>query len=334
MTAIVHTRLMKLLAIFTLYAISCVRARPGLANYQAILTPPDRQAEHKSPPRPLVIWHGLGDTALSEGISGFIADIQDLYPGIFVHSVQIPLNGSPDDERKAGFWGNADIQGDDGCEQLSGIPELVDGFDAIGFSQGGLFLRYYAQYCNTPPIRNLITFGTPHYGISALIPCPTPPTLSCLLAARAARSGIYTSWAQTHLIQAAYFRDPARLDEFVESNTFIRDLNAEGKYLAGQRDERAAGGQGLKGIENLIAVMFDADRTVSPAQSAHFWTYSTANKTVLVPLEEQRLYTEDWIGLRQLQDKGGLILEHCPGEHMDLGEGDCGMRIVKEWVGQ
>ena len=56
MTAIVHTRLMKLLAIFTLYAISCVRARPGLANYQAILTPPDRQAEHKSPPRPLVIW--------------------------------------------------------------------------------------------------------------------------------------------------------------------------------------------------------------------------------------------------------------------------------------
>jgi triacylglycerol esterase/lipase EstA (alpha/beta hydrolase family) len=30
-------------------------------------------------------------------------------------------------------------------------------FDAIGFSQGGLFLRYYAQYCNSPPVKNLIT---------------------------------------------------------------------------------------------------------------------------------------------------------------------------------
>ena len=246
-------------------------------------------------------------------------------------------------------------------------------FDAMGFSQGGLFLRYYAQYCNAPPIRTLITFGTPHYGISALIPCPTPPTVSCLLAARAARSGIYSSWAQTHLVQAAYFRDPARLDEFAEINSFVRDLNAEGKYLAGGRTEREEGGMGLRGLERFIAVMFDADRecilnfgcpgpplsaqppngvlpssptrwrqsrkrpltsgTVSPAQSAHFWTYSPENKTELIPLSEQRLYTEDWIGLRHLHETGALVLDHCPGEHMDLGTGDCAKRIVEKWVG-
>ncbi len=130
----------------------------------------------------------------------------------------------------------------------------------MGFSQGGLFLRYYAQYCDGPPIRNLITFGTPHYGISALIPCPTPPTLSCLLAARAARGGIYTKWAQEHLIQAAYYRDPARLDEFLTTNTFVRDLNAEGKYLAGEDGKKEAGGNGLRSLTNFIAVMFDADR--------------------------------------------------------------------------
>lgn len=129
----------------------------------------------------------------------------------------------------------------------------------MGFSQGGLFLRYYAQYCNSPPIKNLITFGTPHYGIAALIPCPTPPTLSCLLAARAARSGIYSTWAQTHLVQAAYYRDPARMDEFVETNTFIRDLNGEGRWLAGEKGEKVAGGKGLGGLDNLVAVMFDAD---------------------------------------------------------------------------
>jgi hypothetical protein len=47
--------------------------------------------------------HGLGDTALSEGITSFIADIKDLYPGIYIHSVQIPENGTLDEERRAGF---------------------------------------------------------------------------------------------------------------------------------------------------------------------------------------------------------------------------------------
>ena len=146
----------------------------------------------------------------------------------------------------------------------------------MGFSQGGLFLRYYAQYHNDPPIRNLITvcipspvprlsitviqFGTPHYGISALIPCPNPPTLTCLLAARAARSGIYTPWAQTHLVQAAYYRDPSRLEEFLDINTFIRDLNGEGKWLANGTTEREGGGGGVDGLDNLVAVVFDADR--------------------------------------------------------------------------
>jgi hypothetical protein len=45
----------------------------------------------------------LGDTALSDGITEFIEDIKELYPGIFVHSVQIPEGGTIDAERKAGF---------------------------------------------------------------------------------------------------------------------------------------------------------------------------------------------------------------------------------------
>jgi palmitoyl-protein thioesterase len=50
------------------------------------------------------------------------------------------------------------------CEQLASIEELKDGFDGIGFSQGGLFLRAYAEKCNQPAVRRLITFGSPHNG--------------------------------------------------------------------------------------------------------------------------------------------------------------------------
>ncbi|OWZ59372.1 palmitoyl-protein thioesterase [Cryptococcus neoformans var. grubii Br795] len=292
-------------------------------------------------PRPLVIWHGLGDTALSTGVENFINMTQTIHPGIFVHSVQIPEDGRPDDERKAGFWGNAGEQGEEGCKQIRRIPELAEGFDGIGFSQGGLFLRHYIQYCNGPPVHNLITFGTPHYGISALIPCPTPPTLSCLLAARAARAGIYRPWAQEHLVQAAYFRDTERLDEFYEVNEFLRDLNGERPFAEresieeiNRRKGKRGEGKGLKGLGNLVAIIFDDDRTVSPAQSSHFASYAPNNKSEIIPLHEQPLYKEDWIGLKDLDEKGGLRLEHCPGEHMDLGgKRGCGENMVRKWVG-
>jgi palmitoyl-protein thioesterase len=191
-------------------------------------------------------------------------------------------------------------------------------------------------------------FGTPHFGISSLIPCPTPPTLTCLVAARAARSGIYTNWSQAHLIQAQYYRDPARIDEFLQVNTFLRDLNGEvpdGDSETSRHLERKS----LDGLDNLVAVFFEADRgwnlshrviakawrlgTVSPAQSAHFATYSPDNKTAIIPMHDQPMYKNDWIGLRSLDEKNGLQLESCPGEHMDLDSGDCGMRMVRDWVG-
>lgn len=73
---------------------------------------------------------------------------------------------------------------------------------------------------------------------------------------------------------------------------------------------------------------------MSPAQSAHFWTYAPNNKTILIPLKEQDIYTQDRIGLRSLDERGRLSLEHCPGEHMDLDSGECAMKVVKKWVGQ
>ncbi len=51
-------------------------------------------------------------------------------------------------------------------------------------------------------------------------------------------------------------------------------------------------------------------------------------------MSDQPLYNSDWIGLKKLDMKGGLKLEHCPGEHMDLGgKGGCGEMMVREWVG-
>lgn len=104
------------------------------------------------------------------------------------------------------------------------IPELRSGFNAIGFSQGGLFTRGYVQRCNNPPVHNLVTFGSPHMGkfvdklthlfiytingtgVSEVPGCTGKFSLWCSLMRSIVNGQVYGSWAQTHSIQAQYFK--------------------------------------------------------------------------------------------------------------------------------
>jgi hypothetical protein len=45
------------------------------------------------------------------------------------------------------------------------------------------------------------------------------------------------------------------------TNEFLRDLNAEKKGTDVKLTVKEKGGRGLSGLENLVAIMFDADRT-------------------------------------------------------------------------
>ena len=53
------------------------------------------------PRRPLVVWHGLGDSYASPGMLEFVQLIKEMHPGIFVHSVYIDEDLEAD--QKAGF---------------------------------------------------------------------------------------------------------------------------------------------------------------------------------------------------------------------------------------
>lgn len=51
--------------------------------------------------RPLVVWHGLGDTYASSGMVQFESEVKKMHPGIFVHSVYIDQDEKAD--QRAGF---------------------------------------------------------------------------------------------------------------------------------------------------------------------------------------------------------------------------------------
>jgi palmitoyl-protein thioesterase len=51
--------------------------------------------------RPLVIWHGMGDTYASPGIDRFQSEIKEMHPGIFIHSIFI--DEDPNVDQRATF---------------------------------------------------------------------------------------------------------------------------------------------------------------------------------------------------------------------------------------
>ena len=54
-----------------------------------------------APRRPLVIWHGMGDSYASPGMLEFMNLIKEVHPGIFIHSVY--LKEDLEEDRKAAF---------------------------------------------------------------------------------------------------------------------------------------------------------------------------------------------------------------------------------------
>ncbi|KAK2467819.1 hypothetical protein APHAL10511_000114 [Amanita phalloides] len=282
--------------------------------------------------RPLVIWHGLGDSYASPGMREFVSRIEDIYPGIFIHSVYI--NQDVEKDRRATFYGNVNEQIQLVTEQLAAVPQLQNGFDAIGFSQGGQFLRGYVERYNQPPVNNLITFGSQHMGISDLPVC-NPYDFLCELARRAAKSAVYGEWVQKNLVQAQYFRDPGKYETYLSSNHFLTSINNEAEESRnGTYVDR------LASLNQLVLVMFTEDKMVVPKESSWFGTESedgTSDQVVLsetkgtVPMRRQQLYIEDWIGLRRLDERGGVVLEECEGGHMQIG--GCWERILRGRVG-
>ena len=82
-----------------------------------------------TPYHPIVIWHGLGDSAYAEGMKSLADELREAFPGIYVHL--IALAGDLSSDQKAGFFGNVNGQVDQVCDSLTEIPELTNGFDAI-----------------------------------------------------------------------------------------------------------------------------------------------------------------------------------------------------------
>ncbi|KAK9448589.1 Alpha/Beta hydrolase protein [Limtongia smithiae] len=283
-------------------------------------------------PRPVVMWHGLGDSYQSNGMVRMASIIRDMYPDIFIHSVY--LDEDPEKDSKASLFGKLDEQVAQVCEQLAGIEELKDGFDALGFSQGGLFMRAYVERCNVPRVHKLITFGSPQNGVADFPPCDSKKDLVCRRRNALLKTQAYTKYTQDTLTVAQYYRDTKQYTKYLEMSGFLADINNERQSKNAQYKEN------LSSLDLFVMFEFSEDTTVVPKESAWFGELDLSSKLLpgIKPLARQPMYIEDWIGLRSLDTQNKLAFRTLEGRHMliknetvvDVAEKYLGTEVVSE----
>ncbi|KAB8072641.1 palmitoyl-protein thioesterase precursor [Aspergillus leporis] len=263
-------------------------------------------------PLPLVIWHGLGDDFQREGLKSIASLAEKTNPGTYIHLIH--LGDTAQSDRQATFLGNVSEQIASVCAQLAAdhILSTAPAINALGFSQGGQFLRGYIERCNAPPVHNLVTFGSQHNGIAEFQECTWSDWI-CRGAEALLRSGRWSAFVQGKFVPAQYYRDPSELEAYLESSNFLADVNNE------RAVKNETYRENLGKLNRFGMFMFEEDQMVHPKESAWFGEMDGETGGV-VGVREREIYKEDWIGLRRLDEAGRLDFKTVPGRHMQLSE--------------
>ncbi|XP_078094014.1 palmitoyl-protein thioesterase 1 [Mustelus asterias] len=265
-----------------------------------------------SEPTPVVIWHGMGDSCCNPLSMGFVKKlVEQEIPGIYVLSLEIGNTIAEDMENS--FFMNVNDQVALVCNILSKDKKLQNGYNAMGFSQGGQFLRAVAQRCPSPAMVKLITFGGQHQGVYGLPHCPGVSSHICNWIRKMLNLGAYSSPIQEHLVQAEYWHDPLNEDLYRNKSIFLADINQE-------RGINASYKENLMKLKKFVMVKFLRDTMVDPVDSEWFGFYKAGQAKDTYTLKESVLYQKDRLGLKAMDKVKKLEFLTVNGDHLQFSK--------------
>ncbi|EGD76581.1 hypothetical protein PTSG_07698 [Salpingoeca rosetta] len=116
---------------------------------------------------------------------------------------------------------------------------------------------------------------------------------------------------------AGYWRPPFNHTVYLETNTFLADINNE------REQKNATYRRNMVQLNTLALSMATKDSVVIPQSSPLFSFFANNSDSDVVPWNETKGYEEDWVGLRTLHESGRLITAALPCTHMGLKEPAC-----------
>ncbi|XP_063220790.1 palmitoyl-protein thioesterase 1 [Bacillus rossius redtenbacheri] len=273
---------------------------------------------------PVVMWHGMGDFCCNPLSLGYVKKlIEKEIPGIYVKSLKIGSTVAEDIEH--GYFMNVNKQVEDVCKQLQADPNLSGGYNAIGFSQGGQFLRAVAQRCPVPRVKNLISVGGQHQGVFGVPNCSTLKHKWCSYISKILTYAAYENWVQNEFVQAQYWHDSLKEEQYRSASVFLADINNE-------RSNNTTYKENLLLVENFVMIKFNNDTVVEPKETEWFGFYKPGQISEFFTLQESDLYKKDLLGLRQLDETGRLKFLSVDGNHLQFTEEWFIDNIVKNYL--
>ncbi|KAM0926467.1 hypothetical protein ACQ4PT_003533 [Festuca glaucescens] len=113
------------------------------------------------------------------------------------------------------------------------------------------------------------------------------------------------------------------MEDYLKGCRFLPKLNNE---IPGERN--ATYKERFSSLENLVLIMFESDIVLIPRETSWFGYYPDGAFDPVLPPQKTKLYEEDWIGLKTLDDTGRVKFVSVPGGHLGISDSDMMKHIV------
>ena len=193
----------------------------------------------------------------------------------------------------------------------------------MAISQGSVIAKYIIE--NWPlkyPVRNLVTFGGPNMGVSSPPKCPIE-TFYGRAAAWISSKVIYWDISQMFIAPADYWRDPNNYEGYLKYSRFLAEANNEINFNQTRKDL-------WLNLKQCIFVKWELDSVIVPRESC-WWGELTSDNTVIDRFKS-KVYQQDLIGIRTLEESGRADFITIPGDHMTFNTDQINSVVEKAFI--
>jgi len=175
-----------------------------------------------------------------------------------------------------------------------------------GESQGALLARSFVSAVNKPLVYNLVALNGPQAGVGE---CPKieVPVIKTMCGTLGTDLDIY-HWPFCSFCQYWKGRNESL---YLENSEWLAYINGDRKVNPDSR-------QRMISLNKYMATYASKDTVVQPPQSAWhtYWHWNDPWRSSVMQLNETEGYKNDALGLKSLQERGDLILNHFDGDHL------------------